>query len=206
MSMDTLWLPEGDHWNLHIEHHRLTGAGAFNGGGWKLTWHTTESKQNSFEAIRDLFIQRDANGVGSEPHFLIGFEGKRKHPNVCQFLPLNRAARTLQHPSGTPETNRCNNIQIEVCGNAAESGEWPENYYKALANLVVLIEHRRPIVRRVARAFDVDKRFTGGQFVLQRGHLGHKHAANQPDNHGDPGDGFRGDYLLSLCEDAPHKL
>lgn len=202
--MDQLWLPEGHHYCLHIEHHLLTGAGAFNGGGWKITWHTTESKWDSFETIKQLFIDRDANGQGSEPHYLIGSEEGRRHPNVVQFLPLNRAARTLQHPAGAPETNRCNNIQIEVCGYAAESGDWPESRYKALANLVSLIEHRKHVPRHIPRAFSSDKRFSGGQFVVARGHTGHRFA---PGNfHTDPGEKFQGAKLIGLVEDAPHSL
>lgn len=202
---DELWLPEGHHWDLHIEHTPLTGAGAFTGGGWKFVWHTTESDWDSTDAIRDLFVNRDNTGAGSEPHFLIGAGiGAKRHPSVVQFLPLNRAARTLKHPSGTPETNRANSIQVEVCGRAAEAGKWPDSYYKAIANLVVLINHRRPISPTIPRAFDNDKRFTSGGFVTVRGHVGHKHVPFN--DHTDPGDGFKARLLLELLGDAPHKL
>lgn len=202
--MDRYWLPEGLHWGLHIEHHPLTGAGAFTGGGDKLTWHTTESDRDSYLAIKELFIDRDRMGLGSEPTLMIGYKPKAKYPFVCQFLPFNRAARALRHPAGTPETNRCNNTQIEICERAANSGEWSESYYKALANLAVLIEHRRSIPRICPRAFSDDKRWTSGQWVALRGHTGHKHAPFQ--DHTDPGDGFKGSHLLSLMADAPHKL
>lgn len=204
--MDSLWLPEGHlkSWCLHIDHHRLTGAGAFTGGGWKITWHTTESKWDSFDTIKQLFIDRDHAGQGSEPHYLIGASAGRKHPNVCQFLPLNRAARTLQHPSGTPETNRCNNIQIEVCGYASESGKWPKSRYEALANLVALIEHRKKVSRSVPKSFGNDSRFSSGAFINARGHVGHKHVPFN--NHSDPGDGFKGALLLDLVADAPNSL
>lgn len=200
-----LWLPEGHHWDLHIEHTPLTGAGAFTGGGWKFCWHTTESDWDSVDAIRNLFVTRDKTGQGSEPHFIIGAGiGAKRHPSVVQLLPLNRAARTLKHPSGTPETNRANCIQVEVCGRAAESGNWPDSHYKALANLVVLVTHRRPIAPYVPREFASTKRFTSGGFVISRGHVGHQHVPFN--DHTDPGVGFKASRLMELLGNAPHKL
>lgn len=204
-QLNPLWLPEGHHWDLHIEHCPLPGAGAFTGGGWKLVWHTTQSKWDSTEGIRDLFITRDKNHEGSEPTILVGGGiGKKKHPSVVQFLPFNRAARTLKHPSGTPETNRANCIQIEVCGFAEETGKWPDHTYKTLANVVALVNHRRPIANHVPRSFKNDRRFTSGGFVATRGHVGHKHVPFN--DHTDPGDGFDIWKLLRFLADAPHQL
>jgi hypothetical protein len=43
-GIDSLWLPEGAHWDLNIEHHPLQGGtGPMTGGGAKMVLHTTES-------------------------------------------------------------------------------------------------------------------------------------------------------------------
>jgi N-acetyl-anhydromuramyl-L-alanine amidase AmpD len=183
-------LPEGtlDSWGLKVKHHILEDAGAFSGGGWKICWHTTEGA-NLDGAVSTLASARSA------AHFVID----PKSGDVTQCVPLDQAARSLEHPSG-PETNRANVIQIEVVGfstigEAQKHGAPAEravpNFdaaaYRRLAALAVLIEHRHPVPRH-ARPFRKPEKFTGQGFVDFAGHCGHVHVPGN--SHTDPGQGF----------------
>jgi hypothetical protein len=211
--MDKLWLPEGHHYDLHIEHMRATlGAGAFLGGGWKLCWHITVSAWEAVDAMVETVIVKHA-----EPHFVIGGRRGRDHPTVVQLLPLNLAGRALKHTE-PPETNRANVIQVEICAEPDEAtardhgapmrdvvANWPDWRYKALANLAVLVEHRVPIERKIPRSFTSTKRFTPAGYVRVRGHHGHMHAPIRND-HGDPTVDFKGRTLLRYMDSAPNGL
>lgn len=163
-------------------------------------WHTTESPWVSVDSMFNVL--RDKNAAA---HFVIGGRAGTRHPVAIQMLPLNEAARTLRHPSG-PETNRANCVQVEICGRAAESGDWPRDRYKALANLVRLVNRVQPnsleVPRTLARRFSNMNRFTGEQFVNARGHCGHQHAPGN--DHVDPGSEFRGQLLMRLLKDMPN--
>lgn len=176
--MSELWLPIGAHWDLNIEHGQLPDAGVFTGGGWKLVWHTTESARESVDAMWSVLREKRA-----APHFVIGTRKGFRFPVAIQCIPLHRAGRALLHPSG-PETNRANAIQVEICGRAADSRGWDENWYKALANLALLIEHRVDIPRCAVRSFP-GSRYTGDGFVRAAGHVGHCHVPGN--DHHDPG-------------------
>jgi hypothetical protein len=63
---------------------------------------------------RDQAVHR---GSGT-PHLSIGWRKGFRFPVVAQFLPFDQYAKTLEHPGGTPETNRANAVQIEICGRA----------------------------------------------------------------------------------------
>jgi hypothetical protein len=191
-----LWLPEGAHYDLNIEHGPLPDAGPFTGGGWKLCWHTTESERESVDAMWSVLRNKDA-----APHFVIGYRKGFRFPVVIQMIPLHRAGRSLAHPSG-PETNRANVIQVEICGRAAESNSWDDNWYRALANLGLLIEHRVPIERKRPRRFP-GERYTGSGFVRATGHVGHCHVPGN--DHGDPGR-FQGRKLLRFMEQGRQTL
>ena len=194
--MNGSWLPVGAHWDLNIEHAQLTDAGAFTGGGWKVVWHTTESDRESVDAM--WRVLRDKRAA---PHVVIGWREGFRFPVAIQMIPFHRAGRALAHPSG-PETNRANAIQIEVCGRAAESNDWDENWYKALANLALLIEHRVDVPRKRPRRFPGD-RYTGAGFVRAKGHVGHCHVPGN--DHWDPGR-FDGRKLLRYMNDGRQKL
>jgi hypothetical protein len=181
------WLPEGKHRTLHITH--VTPAGApvpFTGGGAKLVWHTTESSPGSVAVVDQVLRAKHA-----EPHFVIG--RGTTGLEVIQYFPLSVGGRALEHPSGTPETNAANCVQIEVCGYAQDSHSWDGETLDALATLARMIERRTKIPRRRPRRFRSLKdgagqhRFSGWRFVLARGHVGHQHAASQPGGHWDPG-------------------
>src|ERR1044072_3529110 len=104
-TMSDLWLPRGLHWDLHIEHHPLPGGtGPFTGGGDKMVLHTTESPQEWIDSAINQFKNQ---GIGT-PHVSIGFRRGVRLPVLAQFLPFDQYAKTLEHPSGTPETNRAN--------------------------------------------------------------------------------------------------
>jgi len=188
--MDKNWLPEGHHWGLNIEHKRLADAGAFSGGGHKLVWHTTEGTGMD----RMWRVLRDKN---AGPHFLID-PGGGDAP-VYQCIPLNRAARALQHPPGTPETNLANCIQVEIVGFAKDAKDWGHVIYRDLGALAALIGHRFNI-RRGYRPFTVPaKKVTPAGFPRATGHLGHGHVPNN--DHWDPGR-MNGAALMRAIRDA----
>ena len=188
--MDQNWLPEGHHWGLKIEHKMLPNAGPMTGGGHKLIWHTTEGTGMD----RMWNVLRDKNAA---PHFLID-PGGGDAP-VYQCIPLNRAARALEHPSGTPETNRANCIQVEIIGFAKDADEWGHVIYRDLGALAALIDHRFNI-RRGYRPFTVPaKKVTPLGFVRATGHMGHAHVPNN--NHWDPGK-MSGGRLMRAIKDA----
>jgi hypothetical protein len=194
-AVSSQWLPEGHHWDLHIEHKPLENAGTFTGGGKKLCWHTTES---AFDKV-DLMWQvlRDKRAA---PHFVIGGRPGLQHPVVIQTIPLDRAARALQHPAGTPQTNRANAIQVEICGFTAEAVDWPESRYKALANLFVLIRHRVAIKNKATVDFSRPRRLGGQEWVDAEGHVDHGQCPNN--THHDVLR-FREGKLINLIENCP---
>lgn len=194
--MDMLWLPEGHHWDLHIEHARLLDAGTFTGGGHKLVLHTTESPWQTVDSMYGVLRDKRA-----APHFVIGGREGRDHPVVIQCVPLDRAGRALANDSGDGfQTNRANAIQVEICGYASEAADWPMTRYKALANLVELVDHRFDIPFRSQQDFSHAERMSDAEWVAVSGLVGHSMA---PDNdHIDPGH-FREGTLLNLLRDIP---
>jgi hypothetical protein len=196
MSIDKLWLPTGPTWDLNIEHKPLEDAGEFTGGGHGLVWHTTESERESVDAMWHVLRAKNA-----APHVVIGWREGFRYPVAIQCIPFNRAGRALAHPSG-PETNRANKIQVEICGRAAESHTWDANWYKALANLALLIEHRVDIPRKAPRSFP-GTRYTGTGFVRAQGHIGHCHAPGN--DHSDPGR-FASARLLRFMRQGKQEL
>lgn len=201
-AVDPLWLPKGHHYDLHIEHAELPNAGTFTGGHPKLIWHTTESEWDSVDAMWRVLRDKDA-----APHIVIGGRDGTIHPVAIQCISFDRAARALEHPAGSPETNRASCIQVEICGRAAESRGWSEHVYKALANLTVLIEHRVEIARKAGHVFGGEgqaKRLSPAGFVAARSqHLGHEHVPNN--SHYDPG-AFDIGRMFALCRSAPNRL
>jgi hypothetical protein len=114
-ATDNLWLPEGPHWDLNIEHHPSGDAGPFTPGHPKIVLHTTESPQQWIDgAIRQFATQ----GIGT-PHLSIGYREGFRFPVVAQFIPFHRTAKTLEHPNGTPETNRARGAGEHAAADAA---------------------------------------------------------------------------------------
>jgi hypothetical protein len=203
--MDRLWLPEGHHWDLHIEHDVSEDAGSFTGGGWKLCWHTTESPWLAVDAMVNTVQAKRAC-----PHFVIGRRAGLEHPVVVQLIPLNHAGRALQNFTADGyQTNRANTIQVEICGATVPNqnipqADWVTNWsdarYKALANLAGLIMHRVDIPNVGNHDFSNPVRMGDSEWVQARGHVGHCHA---PDNdHVDPSR-MREGFLVNLIRDLP---
>src|SRR6266576_6415999 len=100
MTVNKRLLPEGNIRGLHIHVGPLIEPGPFTGGGWKLIWHTTEG--NGLAAmVHTLRVK------GDEPHIVIDPDSG----GVVQLIPFDNFAKALQHPTGTPETNRAHCIQ-----------------------------------------------------------------------------------------------
>jgi len=179
MTLDELWLPTGRHWGLVIEKRPLPDAGSFTtGDGNRMVWHTTEGY--GIELMWQVL-----KGKNAAPHFII--DPSAGDSRVYQCIALNRAARALQNDQGDlHQTNRAGDhtIQVEIVDYARNASNWGDEFYRDLAALTVLIEHRVPIPRQ-AKPFLHPKQMTDAQFEMFRGHCGHVHV---PDNdHWDPG-------------------
>lgn len=197
-----IWLPEGFHWDLHIEHDHRIGSGAFvSDAEWKWCWHITVSPWNSVDAMRDVLHAKHA-----EVHFVIGGRKGAENPVVIQCLPLNEFGKGLVHIAGMPETNRAKVIQVEVCAEVEDMNDF--KHYRALANLFAMCTHgkhpRVPCENRQARSFANPKRFTSAGYKRVRGQHGHEHV---PQNiHFDPTKKFKGATVVRLAKTAPHDL
>jgi N-acetyl-anhydromuramyl-L-alanine amidase AmpD len=174
-------------WCHGAERVRGEDAGAFTGGGRKIVWHTTEGSESSVDGALDTLL---ANR--SAPHFVLGHDGN--HRRLVQMLPLDVAGRALVH-AYPQETNRANCIQIELCGHADTSGEFPIAYYRMIAHLARWIEHVYGVPRRAGASFSDPERLGPDEFVSASGHFGHVHVPGN--THYDPGTGFRIDRVLS---------
>lgn len=180
-DIQNAWLPEGLHWGLQIEHRPRPDAGFFTSGGWKAIWHTTEGA--GADSMYRVLVNKAA-----EPHVII--EPRQGPSKVIQCIPFNRTSKALEHPPGTPQTNHAFCVQFEICDFAARAPKWEDWFYRDLAALAVLTEHRCPIPRRNYHTFKGKgeaKRLTPNGFIRAAGHLGHQHVPSQPAGHWDPG-------------------
>jgi N-acetylmuramoyl-L-alanine amidase len=146
-------------------------AGALGAGGRKIVWHTTEG-----------FGLPGYDG--SAPHFTIDPDTGK----LWQHMPITACAMALQHPSGTPETNRAGCIQVELIGFARDTPNWSDQKYEHVAKLARWIEKHCGVPRKAPRAFgpqNVPSRFGATEFVGAAGHVGHEHVPNN--THWDPG-------------------
>ena len=114
-----------------LRNHPGHDAGGFTGGGAKIVHHSTEG--STFAGALSAFTAHN-----DFPHFTDTFENGVYV--VHQHLPLNVAARSLEHPSGTGETNRDHCIQIEHVGLAAHMHDIPAGYIAGIAGLCRFIE------------------------------------------------------------------
>lgn len=177
--MDKNWLPTGHHWGLVIEHRTLENAGNFAGGsGNRMVWHTTEGL--GIDTMFNVLRTKRAS-----PHFLI--DPSAGDSRVIQMIALNQAGRALQNDSGDfHQTNKAGDhtIQVEIVDYARNAVHWDATFYRDLAALAVLVEHRVDIPRHAA-AFQKPVRMSDAAFEKFAGHCGHVHV---PDNiHWDPG-------------------
>jgi hypothetical protein len=170
---------------------QLEDGGSFTGGGRKFLVHTTEGTtlESAFDTVR---------AKRSSPHFILEVKnGKRR---LVQCIPINRAARGLEHRPGTQETNHANCIQVEVVGftdgkKARKLGHpelwvpnWSPDIYKHLHLLMQWAHKNFGVPMRADHPFPTHPgfaRLSGPAFIDAAGLVGHCHAANN--DHVDPG-------------------
>jgi hypothetical protein len=177
--------------NPRAEKKLLADAGSFTGGGHKFIVHTTEGSSLD-GAFTTLAQNNDA------PHFIL--EVKNGQKRLVQCIPINRAARALEHPSGTLETNRANCIQVEVVGFTDETAatkaghlelfvpNWSQQIYKAIHDLMFWTHQNFGVPMESDHPFPGNPgfaRLSQQDFVNAVGLLGHCHAASN--SHTDPG-------------------
>jgi hypothetical protein len=141
----------------------------------RIVWHTTEAPR--------MFTFRD----GSQPHMQLD----PSTGALVQYVPLNEAAKALEHPAGTVQTNHAHAIQVELVGFAAATGEWPQAWYDRINALARWIEANAGVARRCGVTFTDSahvKRMTDREWLEYRGHCGHQHVPHQPSGHWDPGE------------------
>jgi hypothetical protein len=186
--------------DFHPKAERVMGndAGSYTGGEPKLLWHTTEGSS----ADGAIGAYRTNN---SWPHFTAEFaNGKFK---LFQHNPLSRAARSLEHPAGTGETNRNRVIQVEIVGFASKAQSFPDGLYQGLADLARFVEKEfgvQPVAKFPFTAPDAaPRRLTFGEWNRYSGHLGHQHAPFN--HHTDPGK-LKIERILTAPKYATRKL
>jgi hypothetical protein len=173
-----------DGWHPGALKIRYDDAGAFVTAGPKALWHTTEG----------LSLPTYS---GSAPHFTFN----PKSGSLWQHMPINRAAKSLEHPAGTVETNRAHAIQVELIAfsDVAEAKRLgrPDyavvNFtaadYARIAQLARWIEKNAGVPRKCGVKFvpypsAVYPRLSPSAWLAYAGHLGHQHVPNN--HHGDP--------------------
>jgi hypothetical protein len=139
---------------------------------------------------------------------------------VFQHMPLDMMARALEHPAGTPETNRANVCQIEHVGFTDDEfrqrvgadpslhvSRWPAARWAAIGALCRQIEAITgcqpstgiPLTRWERPA---GWRQGGAEFVVYDEHTAHVFA---PGNHHLDGTGFRIDLVVA-SDDIAHRV
>jgi hypothetical protein len=154
-------------------------GGGFVGGPPRGVLHTTEGHR--YQDARDAFVKND-----SWPHFTITNESGTVAS--YQHLPISVAARSLQHPPGTVQTNRQSAIQIEIVGFAGNSSAFPQSYLDGIAKLMRWIEANDGVAKSSSVKFvppGHQTRLDDEAWLAYSGWCGHQHV---PHNiHEDPG-------------------
>jgi hypothetical protein len=188
--MSEMWYP------LAVRDIFKDSGGFLDGYAWRGVLHTTEG--STYAGARPSYAK------GNSPHFTVSFEGGAF--KVWQHIPLNKAARALAHPAGTPETNRARCIQIEIVGRAAQSHTFGREYLSGLGRLMRWIESNTGIQRRaldfkganegivLAKTTSVI-RLPKAEWINFNGWCGHQHVPYN--SHWDPGN-IDIDYLINF--------
>jgi len=153
-----------------------------------LCWHTTETKGLPSYA-------------GTQPHFTLN----PRTGELWQHQSIAKAAKALEHPSGTPDTNRANCIQVELICYSDEKvadnvgglavPDLTDADYQRIAKLARWIEKNGKVPRKESVTFkhypesaglDNGVRLSNSAWLSYAGHLGHQHIPNQTHGHGDP--------------------
>ena len=155
-------------------------AGAFIGGANpRGVLHTTEG--TSYSGARSAFAANN-----SWPHFTI--TGESGSPSIYQHLPVSVAARSLEHRTGTVETNRQGSIQIEIVGYAKDAPAFSKVYLDGVAKLMRWIEANCGVEKTCSVTFVIpghEQRLTDDAWLQYRGWCGHQHVPHN--SHEDPG-------------------
>jgi hypothetical protein len=141
----------------------------------KIVLHTTEG--STIEGAESAYR---ASG-GSAPHFTISPRALHQH------IPVNLSAYSLEHPAGTPQTNRAGLVvQIEQVGFAANTDSWPDSYYDRVGELCQWI-HAQTGVPLHTHGVDFTNpvRVDEDAWEDYSGVCGHVHVPNN--HHTDPG-------------------
>lgn len=114
----------------HIQNTAATGPGTyFEGYSWKWVNHSTEGPPGSIAGTIALFKAQPA----SCPHFMIDPMGTRRR---VQFIPWTWSAAALRGGSNGWQTNRGRAVQVEICGYARDSGDWPDDALWIIADTI----------------------------------------------------------------------
>lgn len=113
---------------ITVEHKAYSVANC--GGSWtdtkaapRVTLHTTESPRGSMNGILGLWDSAERKGTLTVPHFTIDAGTRR----VVQHRDLYGPACALEGCSNrSVSTNGVPNVQVEICGYAAESPFWSD--------------------------------------------------------------------------------
>lgn len=179
-----------------------TDAGPFIDCPPKIVWHTTEGSGLPTYS-------------GSAPHFTFDPLTGALH----QHVPLNRAAKSLEHPAGTAHTNLAHAIQVELRGYSDEAKakqhgkpkyavvNWGPVEYQRIARLARWIEQNADVPSVCSVKFGeypnhLPPRLSSGAWINYRGHLGHQHVPGN--HHGDPSS-LRIDLILADSDEARKK-
>lgn len=168
-------IPAGTQWLPGVTKILGNDGGAFVASPPKLVWHTTEG--SSIESAVGEYRPHN-----SWPHFTLDPSTGR----LVQHVPLDRAARALEHRTGTVETNRAHAIQVELVGIAKQSQDWSAARYANIAALARKIEAAVGVPRRAFVTFSRDgQRLSDAAWMSGSGHCGHQHVPHN--SHTDPG-------------------
>jgi hypothetical protein len=177
-------------WHPQATRDPYASAGRMLAGRPKLVWHTTEGSS----------LPRYSN---SAPHFTLN----PRTGQLWQHMPINEAAKALEHPVGTVETNRGGAIQVELIGFARDTDDWPDSSNERIANLARWIEREAGVAAECTVPFSGvpggAPRMSAAQWLNYNGHCGHQHVPHN--HHWDPG-GFKILKVLTGGGDAsPHR-
>jgi hypothetical protein len=104
-----------------------SGGGTYVDGPWRFVIHTVEGNPATVAGCKAAAATNPY-----PPHLWYS-------PSLDwlgQTVPLSRSAFALEHPDGTPETNKLHAIQLEVFGYAAGTPSWPDSSLDGIADVI----------------------------------------------------------------------
>lgn len=214
--MSGILLPDGysKKFGLHVVRDLQPDAGSMPGiGGEKAVTHITVTDERHVHTARDALV-----GEGFESTLLVGFDIERaQRPYLYQFAGLDRKAKALQHPGGTPETNGGGKIvvQLEIACMVADVPHFGDiGMYRVLANVWRMVNDTLDLhgKRRIPWALWSKQvgqanggRLSPSEYIRAKGHGGHRNVPNQPAGHDDPTAAFNWPLLLRRLHHIPDR-